>query len=73
MQQLFNIIGKASETKSPVIVWLKGGEKIFGRVERFDNDFLTIEVTGAMSEFQVYKALILNDQIAAIAWVPSKD
>lgn len=73
MQSIKEKIQKMSGEQSPVVVWLKGGDKIFGRVKIIDNDYLIVEVTGEMSEFQSYNALILLDQIAAVAWTIPRD
>lgn len=73
MECIKTAMRKAAAEKSPLVVWLKGGEKIFGRVQSLQDDHIVIDVTGEMSEFQPYNAIILLDQIAAIAWVADRD
>jgi small nuclear ribonucleoprotein (snRNP)-like protein len=73
MESLKETIKKMSHDQSPIVVWLKGGDKIFGRVKSLEDTNLIIDVTGEMSEFQSYSALILLEQIAAIAWVIPRD
>lgn len=73
METLKSIIQKAANDKSSLVVWLKGGEKIYGRVKSSDDAQMIIDVTGEMSEFQPYNALILLDQVSAVAWVVPRD
>jgi hypothetical protein len=73
MECIKTAMRKSAAEKSPLVVWLKGGEKIFGRVRTLQDDHIVIDVTGEMSEFQPYNAIILLDQIAAIAWVADRD
>ena len=73
MEPLLIIIQKAAADKTPIIIWLKGGEKIFGRILAHGHDSLTMEITGSMSEFQTYNAVVLIEQISAMAWVVPKE
>lgn len=66
-------IKKMTAEQSPIVLWLKGGGKIYGRVKSLDNDYVVVDVTGEMSEFQSYNALILLDQISAVAWTIPRD
>lgn len=73
MEPIKFALRKAHSDGSPLVIWLKGGEKIFGRVKSIEDEHIIIDVTGEMSEFQPYHALILLEQISAIAWVARGD
>ncbi len=59
--------------RSTVVFWLKSGAKISGRVKTIDDVHITIEVTGEMSEFHNYNAIILKADLSAVAWILPKD
>ena len=66
-------IKKMTAEQSPIVLWLKGGGKIYGRVKSLDTSYVVVDVTGEMSEFQSYNALILLDEISAVAWTIPRD
>lgn len=73
MECIKSAMRKAASEKLPLVVWIKGGEKLFGRIRSLQDDHVIIDVTGEMSEFHPYNALILLDQISAVAWVADRD
>jgi len=73
MEPIREQIKRMTEEQSPIVLWLKGGGKIYGRVKSLDTSYVIVAVTGEMSEFQNYNALILLDEISAVAWTIPRD
>jgi len=71
---IFDPVLQSSMTdRSTVVFWLKSGAKISGRVKSIDSSHITVEVTGEMSEFHNYNAIIVKGDLSAVAWIVPKD
>lgn len=69
MHLLNNFFVEAGKNKRNVIIWLKGGDRVAGRVQSVDDHIILLTLGGEAAEFQNYTVAILAEEVAAVAWV----
>ena len=73
MDALKLALARATQDRNLIVLWLKGGGKISGRIISLEDDHLLLDISGEMAEFQSYNAFVLMSEISAVAWVVQRE